>query len=133
MKPAFNSEDKAAPTAISFLNKSRKNSPRARLTITVRSYPKYTCAISETFKISDAEKLSEHLARRRCDPIASSLYCSGSYYLCLTLKTTEVLKILPAICEHSERVFLGRSYETFIKEHSYPLIRENALEQLISE
>lgn len=130
MNPIPDSVKKAGFNAFSLFKDSRQNLNGAKIAITIRSYPKYTCAVAQTARLCDAGRLSQYLKNSRCHPLSSSLYGLGNYYLCLTLKTTDALKLLPAICEHSERVFLGKSYEAEIKEHACPLINENAILKL---
>lgn len=126
-------KDEATRAIISVLKERGKILSGADCHVFIRSYPKYTCAVLESSQIMDAKRFSLHLAGRRYSPVASALYHCGSYYLCMTMKTRDALRMLPAICEYSERVYLGRSYEAFIREHSRPLIEENAVEKLISE
>lgn len=96
----------------------------------ITAYPKATNLVCVTKSEKDAAVLGFALKRHRSSIISSSLYTSGDYFLCLRLLTKDALKILPDICEHSERVYIGYDYPSIIKEHTKAVIPFSAVEKL---
>lgn len=63
----------------------------------------------------------------------SCLVFSDSYCLGLSVKTSEMLSVLPHICEYSDSVCIGRNYPEIAMEHGEVLIKSDALRVLSSE
>ena len=94
----------------------------------IKAYPKN---ISATFKIigtKEAKNLCKTLSKS--STAKSSLIFADGYYICTVLPTKDVLRLLPTICEHSERVYIGLDYASLIKEHGFVLIETKAIETL---
>lgn len=94
----------------------------------IKAYPK---SISAAFKVTgkkDAKNLC--LSLRKSVGAKSSLIFADGYYICTTLPTKDAFKLLPTICEHSERVYIGLDYTSLIQEHGLTLIESKAIEVL---
>lgn len=102
----------------------------------IRAYPKFTKVVSASGSLSDIKALSRKLTdKERLS--SSSLYSRKSedgganeYYLCFEAEARKLESQLGAICEHSERVFIGRYYYSIIREHYIPIIQNNAAAKL---
>ena len=55
---------------------------------------------------------------------------ANEYYLCFEAEARKLESQLGDICEHSERVFIGRYYYSIIREHYIPIIQNNAAAKL---
>ncbi len=102
----------------------------------IRAYPKFTRVISASGSLSDIKALSRKLAGK-AELSSSSLYSRKSgnegaseYYLCFEAEVGRLESQLGDICEHSERVFIGRYYYSIIREHYIPLIKSGAARTL---
>lgn len=49
--------------------------------------------------------------------VQAQVKLGGLYYLCTSIPTRAVPPLLPLICEHSERVFIGKDYKRLFCEH----------------
>ena len=102
----------------------------------IRAYPKFTKVVSAYGSLSDIKALSRKLTdKERLS--SSSLYSRKSedgganeYYLCFEAEARKLESQLGDICEHSERVFIGRYYYSIIREHYIPIIQNNAAAKL---
>lgn len=100
----------------------------------IRAYPKFIKVVSASGSLSDIKALSRKLTdKERLS--SSSLYSRKSgdvseYYLCFEAEARRLESQLGAICEHSERVFIGRYYYSIIREHYIPLIKSGAARKL---
>lgn len=95
----------------------------------IRAYPRFTKIVS-VGGLSDVKALSRRLADDE-SAASSSLYSGGNeYYLCFEAEIKRLEPQLSAICEHSERVFIGRYYYSIIREHYRPIIESGAAREL---
>lgn len=62
----------------------------------------------------------------------SSLIYAGGLCLGINVRTRDISKLLPRICEHSDSVCIGRSYPELFAEHGKVIIKDNALSKLTS-
>ncbi len=96
----------------------------------IKSYPKYTYIVSCSPEFADVKNLSRALAGQK-EAMTSSLYlCGSGYCLCQWVPIGCIMRRLPGICEHSERVFIGRDYYSIVREHCTPLIGAKAIQIL---
>lgn len=105
---------------------------RSSKTAAIRSYPKYTCAAAKSKRLDDIIALSHRLCKSGEALPISSLYHLDGYYLCLKVRTAKVLRLLPTLCEHSQKVYLGKSYAEAVREHAKVIIEKSAIEILSS-
>ncbi len=94
----------------------------------LKAHPKYIGAVFKLKSIKNAKNLCNAL--NILNTAESSLIFANGYYLCTKIETKNALKLLPAVCEHSERVFLGYDYVSIVKEHGFALIEQNAIKSL---
>lgn len=97
----------------------------------IRAYPKFTKVVS-VGSLSDIKALSRRLADKE-SVTSSSLYScrdEDKYYLCFDADVKRIESQLGAICEHSERVFIGRYYYSVIREHCNQVLRDGAVIRL---
>ena len=94
----------------------------------IKAYPSSTGLTCEVGDIHGAVSLALALNRHKGSILSSSLLKLRSCYMCIKLKTKDIYKVLPDICEHSNRVFIGKDYLYVIKEHGKTLIPSNAAE-----
>ncbi len=96
----------------------------------IRAYPKFTRVISASGSLSDIKALSQRLAGKAGISSCSLYSRKDEYYLCFKAEAGRLKSQLAAICEHSDRVFIGRYYYSIIREHYSPIIQENAARRL---
>lgn len=96
----------------------------------IKAYPKYTYIVSCSSGLSDVKNLSRALLRRQA-AIESSLCLSDSgYYLCAKVEVDRIPSQIGDICEHSDRVFIGKDYYLAVREHMTQVIKASAVEKL---
>ena len=69
---------------------------------------------------------------KNCGAADSSLIYTGSLCLGFKIKTRELGRLLPRICEHSDCVCIGNSYREIFSEHGKVIIKNGALKILSS-
>lgn len=101
----------------------------------LRAFPRETPLVcltnNENTVINLAASLERALDKRSAEK--SSLIFADGLCLGLTVRTREIPKLLPKICEHSEAVCIGKSYPELFSEHGHVLIERNALKILSSQ
>ncbi len=96
----------------------------------IKAYPKFINIVSHLPKSADVKSLSRALVGNR-SVAGSSLYISGNgYYLCVLAGTRQAAALIGNICEHSERVFIGKEYYIAVREHMTPVIDAYAVQKL---
>jgi hypothetical protein len=97
----------------------------------IRAYPKFTKVVS-VGSLSDIKALSRRLAGKESITSSSLYSCQDDerYYLCFNADVKRLESQLGAICEHSERVFIGRYYYSIIREHYNQVLRDGAVRRL---
>lgn len=103
---------------------------RRRLIAFPREMSLVCLAGDENTVINLAESLERAIDKNSAEK--SSLILAGGFCLGLKLKTREIPRLLPRICEHSEAVCIGREYPELFSEHGHVLIERNALKVLSS-
>lgn len=99
--------------------------------IYIRAYPKFTKVVS-VGGLSDIKALSRKLTGKE-SIASSSLYTRRDrreYYLCFDADIKRLESQLGAICEHSDKVFIGSSYFSIVREHYIPIMLSNAAARL---
>lgn len=96
----------------------------------INAYPYGIFVTCETIDIYGAFTLAKALKRHQKSILSSSLFKLKTHYMCLKLRTKDLEKVLPDICEHSNRVFIGSDYLGIIREHGETLIQSKAAEAL---
>lgn len=91
----------------------------------LRAYPAETQVVCRVNEAGGLFPLSSRLCKRGVK--TASLILADCYCLSFTVKTSELSRLLPDICEHCDSVCLGRSYREIFGEHGCTLMKNDAL------